>query len=325
MQKSIVPMNLGDIFDRLFKLIGKTAIRNLIIASIILVPATIIFTYGMNDFFSVISQSIRETEFHNQLSNGYFFNLFKGLSFFAVTYAIFTLAFLAAMVGATIVGCAEMSNQPIGWSEALNRTFSIRLLRVYGQKILEYLALGFLFIVPLFIIAVGAGEKSIGVTLFGVMLSLVATVLATYLWVRWAFALPAIAWEDAGVIQSFARSSSLVKDYWWRTFGIILLLNLIAQFAISIVTTPIQFVALWGFFSKYFTMIGSISEGAMDSFEILELFGSLGIGMGIVVFVSYLLMVLVVPLITVVMYFDLRARKNEFPENTEYKEIDQKM
>ena len=317
MQTIIVPMNLGDIFDRLFKLIGKTALRNLIIASIILVPATIIFTYGMNDFFSLISQSIRETRFNDQFNNGYFFSLFKGLTFFAVTYAVFMLAFLADMVGVIIIGCAEMSNQQLGWNEALNRTFSIRLLRVYGQTILEYLTLGCLFIVPLFFIAVGAGEKSIGVTFLGVMLCLVATVFATYLWVRWAFALPAIAWEDAGVIQSFGRSSFLVKGYWWRTFGIILLLNIIAQFAISIVTTPIQFVALWGFFSRYFTLIGSISEGAVDSFEILELFNSLGTGMGIVIFISYLLMVLVLPLITVVMYFDLRARKNEFSDTAE--------
>lgn len=320
MQTKIVPMNLGDIFDRLFKLVGKTALRNLIIGSIILVPATIIFTCGMNDFFLVISQNIRAAEFQNQFSDSYFFNLFKGLSFFAVTYAIFMLAFLTAMVGVTIVGCAEMSNQPIGWGEVLNQTFSIRLLRVYGQTILEYLVLGCLFIVPLFLIFAGAAERSIGMTLFGVMLCLTATVLAIYLWVRWAFALPAIAWENAGIIQSFGRSSLLVKDYWWRTFGIMLLLNIIAQFAISIVTTPIQFIALWGFFSKYFTMIGSISDGAMDSFEVLELFNSLGTGLGIVIFISYLFMVLVVPLITVVMYFDLRARKNEFSGAVEYTE-----
>lgn len=320
MQTTIIPMNLGDIFDRLFKLIGKTALRNLIISSIILIPATIIFIYGMNDFFAVISQSVRETQFNNQFADGYFLSLFKGLTFFAVTYAVFMLAFLAAMLGVAIVGCAEMSNQPLNWNEALSQTFSIRLWRVYGQTILEYIALGCLFIIPIFLIAVGAAEKSIGLTFFGVMLCLVATVFGTYLWVRWAFALPAIAWEDAGVIQSFGRSSFLVKGYWWRTFGIILLLNIITQFAISIVTTPIQFAALWGFFSRYFTLIGSISEGAVDSFEILALFDSIGTGLGIVIFVSYVLMLLVLPLITVVMYFDLRARKNEFSitdENTE--------
>ncbi|UCE04660.1 MAG: hypothetical protein JSW07_13660 [bacterium] len=61
-------------------------------------------------------------------------------------------------------------------------------------------------------------------------------------------------------------------------------------------------------------MIGSIAEGASDSIEFLELFDSLGTGLGIVTFISYVLVLLVIPLITVGMYFDLRARKNDFVE-----------
>lgn len=312
MQTDIVPMNLGDIFDRLFKLIGKTAFRNLMIAIIILIPASIIMVYGVNDFFSVIVQNIRNEKLNNDVHFSYIFTVLKSLTIFFVAYTIFMLAYLTATVGITIISCAEMTGQQLSWNEALSRTFSIRLLWIFVQTILEYLVLGCLFIIPFIFIGIGVGTASIFITLLGVMLCLVTAILAIHLWVRWAFALPAIAWENSGVIQSFGRSSFLVKDFWWRTFGIILLINIIAQFAISIVTTPIQFVAFWGFFSKYFTMISSISERAMDSLQILELFESFGTGLGIIIFVSYVLILLVIPLITVVMYFDLRARKNEF-------------
>lgn len=312
MQTTIALMSLGDMFDRLFKLIGKTAVRNLIIAVIILVPASIIFTYGMNDFFSFIAQAAKAQEFNQDFPREYFFSMLRELTFFFVAYTIFILAYVAATVGVTIVGCAEMSNQPLSWNDALRQTFSLRLLRVYAQQILEYLLLGAMFFIPGILIVIGASNKSVGIILLGVMFILIAGVFAVYLFIRWAFALPAIAWEDSGVIQSFGRSSFLVKDFWWRTFGIILLLTIIAQFAISIIVTPIEFVALWGFFSKYFSMISSISEGAVDSSKILELFNSIGVGFGIVIFISYVLMLLVIPLITVVMYFDLRARKNEF-------------
>jgi len=322
MQTTIVPMSLGDIFDRLFKLIGKTALRNLMIAMIILLPASIIFAYGMNEFFSMISQIIRVKELNEVVPDEYFFSLSKGLTVYFTTIVIFMLAYLTATVGITIVGCAEMSDQQISWSKALGRTFSIRLLRIYGQRILEYLALACLFIIPVIFIGIGAGAESLGVTFFGILMCLVTGILAVYLWVRWAFALPAIAWEDAGVIQSFGRSSFLVNRFWWRTFGILLLLNIIVQFAISIITAPIQLVALWGFISKYFTMIGSIADGASDSLELLELFDSLGTGLGIVTFVSYVLLLLVLPLISVVMYFDLRARKNEFVEPAELAEAE---
>lgn len=317
MQTTIAPMSLGDIFDRLFKLIGKTAIRNLIIATIILVPASIIFAYGLNDFFSFIAQVIKAEELNYEFPHEYFFTMFRGLSFFFVAYVILVLAYLAATVGVTVVGCAEMSNRQLSWNDALSQIFSLRLLRVLGQQILQYLALGGVVIIPFIFIVIGAGTKSIGVTLFGVMLCLVAIVFAVYLLIRWTFALPAIVWEDSGVIQSFGRSSFLVKGFWWRTFGILLLLTIIAQFAVSIITTPVQLFALWGFFSKYFTLISSMSDGALESIEFLELFDSLGIGLGIVTFVSYALLLLVTPLITVVMYFDLRARKNEFAPPTE--------
>jgi len=144
------------------------------------------------------------------------------------------------------------------------------------------------------------------------MILLIAGVFASYLFISWTFTVVAIAWEDSGVFQSFSRSSFLVKGFWWRTLGILLLLTIIAQFAVSIITTPVQLFALWGFFSKYFSLISSVAEGASESIEFLELFDSIGIGLGIVMFVSYALLLLITPLIPVIMYFDLRARKNEF-------------
>jgi len=316
MQNSITPMSLGDMFDRLFRLMGKTALRNLMIAIIILLPASVIMVYGMNEFFAMITQIVRAEELNEIVPHEFIFSMFQGLTVYFGTIIIFMLAYLAATLGVTIVSCAEMTRQQVSWNEALSQIFSIRLLRAYGQAILESLALGCLFIIPVFFIGIGAGTESVGTVLFGVLLIIAAAVCAIFLWVRWAFALPAIAWEDAGVIQSFGRSSFLVKDFWWRTFGILLLLNIIAQFAVSIITTPIQLIALWGFFSKYFVMISSLAEGSVDSFEVLGLFDSLGTGMGIVMFVSYVLLLLITPLISVVMYFDLRARKNEFTEST---------
>ncbi len=320
---NIVPMSLGDIFDRLFKLIGKTAVRNLIIVVIILIPASIIFTYGMNDFFSAISVMIRNQELNQEFTPEVYLPMIKQLTTFSITYLAFILAYLAATISVTIVGCAEMSNQPLSWNEAFSRTFGLRLLRAIGQQFLQYLALGALFLIPSVFIGIGAGAKSIGITLLGIMILLIAGVFAIYLFICWTFTVVAIAWENSGVFQSFGRSSFLVKGFWWRTFGILLLLTIIAQFAVSIVTAPVQLFALWGFFSKYFSLISSLSEGASKSFEVLELFDSIGIGLGIVTFVSYALLLLITPLIPVIMYFDLRARKNEFVQPTDVTEAGQ--
>ncbi len=323
MQPTFVPMSLGDMFDRLFKLIGKTAVRNIIIAVIILIPASIIFTVGMNDFFSLITKMIRTEELTQDFTLEVFLPMIKQLTTFSVGYLVFILAYLAATIGVTIVGCAEMSNQPLSWNDALSKTFSRRFGRVVGQQILQYLALGALFFIPIIFIGIGAGSESIGIMLLGIMILLIAGAFAVYLFIRWTFTVVAIAWEESSIFQSFGRSSFLVKGFWWRTFGILLLLTLIAQFAISIITAPVQLFAMWGFITKYFSLINSLAEGATESIEFLELFDSLGIGLGIVTFVSYALLLLITPLIPVIMYFDLRARKNEFVQSTDVAEAGQ--
>lgn len=317
MQTTIVPMNLSDIFDRWIKLIGKTAIRNLIIAAIILIPASIIFAYGMNDFFSVIAEMVRSIELNPDLSPDVFMIL-KDLTAFSITYVIFIIAFLAATIAVTIIGCAEMSHQPLSWSEALGRAFGLRLLRALGQQILLYLALGALFFIPTIFIGLGAGVGSTTIKLLAVVALLSSVAFGIYLLIRWVFALVAIAWEHSGVIQSFGRSAFLVRGFWWRTLGILLLLTIITQFAVSIVVTPVQIFSLWGFFSKYFSMMASLAEGAAKSIDVQELFDSIGMGLGIITFVSYTLLLLIMPLIPVIMYFDLRARKKEFIQSTDF-------
>ncbi len=48
----MAPLTLSEMFDRLFKLIGRTWLRDLILSSIILVPPAIVFIFGMHGFFT---------------------------------------------------------------------------------------------------------------------------------------------------------------------------------------------------------------------------------------------------------------------------------
>ena len=157
----------------------------------------------------------------------------------------------------------------------------------------------------------------------GGLVFFVSILVAAYLWVRWVFATPAIAWEDAGVFESFSRSSFLVRGYWWRTFGILILLNIIAQFAISIISTPVTFIAFSDFFRVYFDMITSMSSGEMQSEIMPELMNTFS-GAKFVLYIAFasILGLLITPLITVVMYFDLQARKGEFGETSETGDIE---
>ncbi|MBN1692945.1 MAG: hypothetical protein JW845_05255 [Dehalococcoidales bacterium] len=49
-----------------------------------------------------------------------------------------------------------------------------------------------------------------------------------YLMVKWRFVFEAVMIEGRGPGEAFTRSSRLVEGYWWRTFGIILVIGIIS-------------------------------------------------------------------------------------------------
>jgi hypothetical protein len=91
--------------------------------------------------------------------------------------------------------------------------------------------------------------------------------------VKWAFIFHAIVIEGKGPSEAFTRSSSLVRDYWWRTFGILLLIGIIS---------------------------GGIGYGLEYAFKFLGIYSQL------------IAMVITLPISIIgntLLYYDLRARK----------------
>lgn len=307
MSMTIAPMNLGDIFDQTFRLFGKTFSRNLILALLILTPAVLIITWGLDRFLSTISDWSRSGALREAAGPETIVHLLGMMSAFSIAVLIYLLLDLAASLGVTIIACHEMSGQPLTWNDALTMTFSMRLARAVGQIILQYLAIGALLIIPYVALIGGLTIKLKTLAWLGGLAMLLTIGVAIHLAVRWAFTLPAIACEEAGVFQAFTRSSMLVQGLWWRTLGVLILLTLIVQFALSIVTTPLTFLALRDFYSQMFEMMGGAGDPAQMAFS-LKTFGK---GLGLVIGVSAILTVLIAPLIRVVMYFDLRARQGE--------------
>lgn len=304
----ISPMNLGDIFDQTFRLFGKTFARNFILALLILTPALLIVTWGLDRLFSAFSDWSQSGALRETAGPAAMMRLLSMMSTFSIAVLIYLLLDLAASLGVTIISCHEMNGQPLTWNDALTMTFSMRLARAVGQIILQYLAIGALLIIPYAALIAGMVIKLKTLALLGGLVMLLTIGAAIHLAVRWAFTLPAIACEEAGVFQSFTRSSMLVQGLWWRTLGILILLTLIVQFAMSIVTTPLSFLALRDFYSRMFEMMGGAGDPAQMAFS-LKTFGK---GLALVIGVSAILTVLISPLIRVVMYFDLRARQGEF-------------
>ncbi|MEX2116421.1 MAG: hypothetical protein WEB37_06005 [Bacteroidota bacterium] len=312
---TITPMSLGDLFDRWFKLIGKTWLRNLILAAIIMGPATLILAMCMDVGFGQIA-GLADFDASDS-DSGFNPALVEFLAWFLLGLTLFFLGTVGAMVAVTMVGCAEMSGKPLSWQEALQSAFAMPFLRIIAQYLL--LGIGFVLLagIPYALIAGGIAAESVGLGLFGGLLLFVMIPAILYLSINFAFLVPAVTWENESVIGAFRRSWELVRGNWWRTFGILILMNLVVSFAVSIVMTPFSIIILWDFFLNYFEMLGSLGGGEPDSAFAREMIASYGFAFGIVNALSSIAQVIVAPLYLVVMYFDLRARKGEFHQSAE--------
>ena len=160
--------------------------------------------------------------------------------------------------------------------------------------------------------------KLIGITTFiGVILLLAAICFAIYLTIKWYFVVIDLINTDGKIMESFSRSFHLVDNYWWRTLGIIFLISIIVNFAVSIVTTPLSFALSWSYFSHIFSMMAQGSDGKMDPAQSLEFLKAFSHSIGIIVILNLLLQSLVLPMFHIVMYFDLKIRHNDFVNPTE--------
>lgn len=66
----------------------------------------------------------------------------------------------------------------------------------------------------------------------------------SYLYVAFALAPPAIVLEHLPVRASLRRSRQLVRGAWWRTFGILLLVNVLSTLLANILAVPFQLLAM---------------------------------------------------------------------------------
>mgnify|MGYP001820509658 FL=1 len=128
----------------------------------------------------------------------------------------------------------------------------------------------------------------------GVFLALVMgvgmVVALVYLTMRWAPAFPAMVEEDLGVREAFRRSWQLSGDNVWRILFIIVLASLTAAIGASVL-------------SQLFALV--LVEGLAPLLGLDE-----GVAETVAIALGSILLAPLLPVLTAVLYFDLRARRD---------------
>ena len=314
MKKYSEPLFLADMFDNSFKLIGKTFARTITVAAILIIPGSILLAVGLDWFYSTIGDFMMIEQNGEGMGIEQALKMFAGMFLLIPGGIVFAVAAAGAKTSCTLIVCSQISGKEISWNEALRQVFQLRVWRVLGQGFLEYgLYVSMILCVGFVMVVTAAASLKLGLLLMIVMMFSAAGV-AIYCSIRWLFTLQAIVWDESGVMSSFGRSAQLVTNYWWRTFGIVLLFSLLVGFAESLISTPIMFLAMWNFYSSYFHSIASSGKESVDPAMVSQMMSSMGFALGIYIIFSTIFTMLIEPVYRSVMYFDLRARRGEFTE-----------
>lgn len=114
---------------------------------------------------------------------------------------------------------------------------------------------------------------------------------AIYLSIVWILAMPALLLEKRGGFKALGRSNGLIKDFWWRTFGIVIV--------IAIFTTIVGAVIPG--------LIASVLDGLSDdNFTLWILLTDIVTGLGFIFTAPIWASAITV------MYYDMRVRKEGF-------------
>ncbi len=158
----------------------------------------------------------------------------------------------------------------------------------------------FFFVVVTVLIAVG-GPAGVAVgILLGFFGGLAFAALAAWLWIKLALVPTAIMLERLPLGAAIRRGWTLVTGYFWRTFGILLLITVMVQVASSVVSAPFSFAASFG---------GALVNPAGDDLTGLwVLLGANIVTVAVTVVVGAIGAVLM-SAATALIYIDLRMRK----------------
>jgi hypothetical protein len=228
-------------------------------------------------------------------------------SLMASTGVVYLVALVVALLGTTAsaalltpVISQAVLGRPATVAQAW-KTSRPQIFRMLGLTVLMPVILGAVVTACLLpgIVVLVADDAPAGAILL-ILGFLAAMALGAWLYYKWSLASPALILEKQPVFRSMTRSSTLVKDSWWRVFGIQLLAAVMSWILTFIVQAPFEIlgIALGGFSAEGFFAADATEFGT--TYYVLTSIGGV---------VAQTITLPFVAGVTVLLYIDRRIRR----------------
>jgi len=326
--------DIGEFFNGIFKVLKNIWKDSLILSLIVFIPVSIIFSYGLVSFFSGMVSMLDATKY---LAKSDTSAIIPYLIKFGAAMLIYTISMILYSLGTVFVGTfvslktfSFIKGQAGTIKDFAKQTFSKYFPKIILQNILLSLIFGgmvtIFYIVFLAIILVITIAQIFLLNIFLIILLVLLSIffICFIIWFSYRvfFSNYSIIYEDLGIIKGIKKSFSLVKGNFWRVFGITLLIGMVISLVIGTVSGPIIFISILPAYVKMLTSIMKLTATSTESIiEFYKSFSSIGIGLGISVFISSVGTYILLPILNSLFYIDLKVRNNEISIEPAVQEI----
>lgn len=308
-QNFFTRLTLSDLFDRTARLTGRVFRRGAVLGVITMLPVGMVLGFAMREIFAALADTIHRTSLMTEPSASAFVPLLYGMMEFGVALVVFVLGTIILDASVIDLVDSEMHAEERSWQDAFAHGWHLAF-RILAQK--------FAMLMVIFAFTSFAAVASV---LMGkawpiaVLLIIGAGIWLAWLFISWTFGSQAVVCEGTGAVRGLVRSRMLVRGNWWRVFGILFLFTVLAQFAMMILTSPLQGMALSSILPDLLNNEKNMLMNQGDSASIESLLvqlSSVGWKIGMLQAVSAMLTGIVGAVYATLVYYDLRAQQGEF-------------
>lgn len=318
-----------ELINNTMSMLKYTWKSSLVVSVCVFVPIAFIYSFGMSAMFAGMFGNLSDliTGYDGTSAD----TVFRVISILAPFYLfLFGMALVMGLGVLFVHAIVQLTafNKIRGDVKPLKQVLVEVISRILVPLILQSLLVGaiitgamVLFGIGIFLI-VGVTALS-GINALMILLVVLATIgfVCFIVWFSNAvtFASESIVFDRLTATGSIPKSFSLVRNNWWRVFGILLLVGIMLSFASGLVTGPIIGVMILpSYFKMLKTLMESVggSEGVSGAYfsSIVEFFKTAQIPMFVSMALSLVIESMILPVVRGLFYIDLKVRKNELEE-----------
>lgn len=308
------PMEFGEILATGWRLTRRTIPTAGLLTLIISVGLALLMVPFLREFMLGISNIILDPAMHvaepdpDVIMRHIMPMMGSMIVFGLVAFLAFFLA-LFTQTATTIASWDAMNDEETSLGDLIKRSLRRPYWYVLAQAVIMY---AFVSLANIVVAIVGTILAAVTMGIGYILLQFVYQVALIYFVIATIFRIHQVVIGDRGPWQGMIASIALVKDNWWRTFGVMFVIVVILSIILIPVMLPI-FIPMIGEFMQ----LAEMSQGQEpDPAAVATAFTNIANSISpfwivLVAIVSSAMTLLTINTITA-MYVDLRARRGDF-------------